>query len=96
VADHGGGVGGVEIARDEDRGVGIGVVVAGDELEAAPSDAAGGIDLLRGELSGLLHRKADRIAERAGDADADHARFSALARAGECGGEEQAAHARRK
>jgi len=59
----------VEIARDEDGGVGIGVVVADHQLERPPTDAPGSIDLLRGELRRQLHGNADGVAEGSGHAD---------------------------
>ncbi len=69
VAHDGGDIRVVEVARDEDRRVRIGVVVPRHQLEPAAVDPAGGVDLLRGELGGLPHRKADRIAEGARHAD---------------------------
>ena len=69
MADHRRHIRVVEIIRDEDGGVGIGVVVADHQLERPATDAAGGIDLLRGELRRQLHGNADGVAERAGHAD---------------------------
>ena len=60
MADHRGDPGVVEVVGDEDRGVGVGVVVAGDQLEPLSVDAACGVDLLRRQLRGQLHRETDR------------------------------------
>ena len=69
--DDGGDVRVVEVVRDEDGRIGVAVVVPDDQLEPLAVDAAGRVDLFRGELGGLPHRKANRIAERAGHADAN-------------------------
>jgi hypothetical protein len=69
MADDRGDVGIVEVACDEDCGVGIGVVVPGYELEPAPVDPALGVDLLGGQLGRLLHWKPSGIGKRPGDPD---------------------------
>ena len=50
----------VELAGDEDGGIGIGVVVAQDQLEGAAAHAAAGVDLVGRELGRQLHGPADR------------------------------------
>ena len=69
----------VEITRDEDGGVGIGIVVADHQLERPPADAPGGIDLLRGELRRQLHGNADGVAEGSGHAESYRAPVSLAA-----------------
>ena len=69
--DHGRHTGLVEVGRHEHGGIGVGVVVPLDQLQRAALDATGGVDLLHRQLGGPLHRHADRIAQRAGQSDAD-------------------------
>ena len=59
----------VEIGGDEDGRVGVREVVALEQLDGTPTDAARRIDLLDGELGRQLHGGADGIGERAGEAD---------------------------
>jgi hypothetical protein len=69
----------VQVAGNEDGGVGIGVIVSHHQLERSSGDSTRGVDLLRGQLRGQLHGCADGVAEGSGDADQHRALAAAAA-----------------
>ena len=87
----------VQVAGDEDGGVGVGCSRReSTSSRRLPVDTAVGVDLVGGQLRGLLHRQPDRIAERARDADPHDVSGAPLATAEQRGGEEQRAESGRK
>ncbi len=66
----------LEVGGDVDGGIGVGKIVADEELDRAAIDAAFRVDLPGGQLGRQLHGQPDWIAEGTGDADANRLRGS--------------------
>jgi hypothetical protein len=61
----------VQIRRNEDGGIGVGIIVPHDQFQGTTPDASLRIDLLHGQLGSPLHGSSYLVAEGSGEPDAN-------------------------